>query len=50
MEDILMLNNISEYNALNNQETLHPNVSLIHFDKATPRKLRRMYFGFYAIF
>jgi len=29
---------------------LHPLVSLIHFEKAEPRKLRRMYYGFYAIF
>jgi len=50
MEDILRFNTISEYNAINKQETLHPLVSLIHFEKAEPRKLRRMYYGFYAIF
>jgi len=50
MEDILRFNTISKYNAINKQETLHPLVSLIHFEKAEPRKLRRMYYGFYAIF
>lgn len=50
MEDILRFNTISEYNAINRQETLHPLVSLIHLNKAEPRKLRRMYYGFYAIF
>lgn len=50
MEEILRFNTISEYNALNKTETLHPLVSLIHFEKAEPRKLRRMYYGFYAIF
>lgn len=50
MEDILRFNTISEYNAINKHETLHPLVSLIHFEKAEPRKLRRMYYGFYAVF
>ncbi len=50
MEDILKFNTISEYNAINKQETLHPLVSLIHFENAEPKKLRRAYYGFYAIF
>lgn len=50
MEDILRFNTINEYNVINKTETLHPLVSLIHFEKAEPRKLRRMYYGFYAIF
>jgi len=50
MEDILRFNTISEYNAINKTETLHPLVSLIHLENAEPRKLRRMYYGFYAIF
>lgn len=40
---------ISELNAFNNQETLHPLVSVIDYSKASPRKLRRTYFGFYYI-
>jgi AraC family transcriptional activator of pobA len=50
MEDILRFESISDYNAFSQQETLHPLVSVVHFDKAKPRKLRRMYFGFYTIF
>ena len=50
MEDILKFNTITEYNTLNNTKTLNPLVSLIHFENAEPRKLRRMYYGFYAIF
>lgn len=50
MEDILRFESISDYNLFNQHETLHPLVSLIHFDKAESRKLRRMYFGFYTVF
>ncbi len=50
MENILRFNTVSDYNKLNNQETLHPLVSVIDLSKAEPRKLRRMYFGFYTIF
>lgn len=50
MEDILRFNTITEYNTLNNTKTLNPLVSLIHFENAEPRKLRRMYYEFYAIF
>lgn len=49
MEDILKFDTISQYNAFNNHETLHPLVSVIDFSKAKPRKLRRSYFGFYAV-
>lgn len=38
---------ISEFNAFNNHETLHPLVSVIDYSRASPRKLRRTYFGFY---
>ncbi len=49
MEDILRFDTVSQYNAFNNHETLHPLVSVIDFSKAAPRKLRRSYFGFYAV-
>ncbi len=49
MEDILKFETVSQYNAFNNQETLHPLVSVIDFSKASPRKLRRTYFGFYLV-
>ena len=40
---------INEYNLFNNNETLHPLVSVIDFSKAAPRQGSRMYFGFYTI-
>jgi AraC-like DNA-binding protein len=49
MEDILRFETISQYNAFNNHETLHPLVSVIDFSKANPRRLRKTYFGFYLI-
>ena len=49
MEEILKFDTVSQYNAFNNHETLHPLVSVIDFSKAAPRRLRRTYFGFYLI-
>jgi AraC family transcriptional regulator, transcriptional activator of pobA len=49
MEEILRFDTVGQYNAFNNHETLHPLVSVIDFSKAKPRKLRRSYFGFYAV-
>jgi AraC-like DNA-binding protein len=50
MDDILRFDTVNDYNAINKQETLHPLVSLIHLENAEPRKLRRAYYGLYAIF
>ena len=50
MYTIRRFETISDYNAFNNHETLHPLVSVIDFSKAAPRAGSRMYFGFYAIF
>lgn len=41
---------ISDYNAFNNNETLHPLVSVVDISKASPRRASNMYFGFYTIF
>lgn len=49
MEEILKFDTISQYNTFNNHETLHPLVSVIDFSKASPRRLRRTYFGFYLV-
>lgn len=49
MDDLRRFETISEYNAFNNTETLHPLVSVIDFSKAAPRQGSKMYFGFYTI-
>ncbi len=55
MERIFKFDTVAEYNALNNQETLHPLVSVIDFSKANPRswggeKNVRINYGLYRIF
>lgn len=49
MDEILKFETVSEYNVFNNHETLHPLVSVIDFSKASPRRLKRTYFGFYLV-
>jgi AraC-like DNA-binding protein len=49
MEDILKFDTVNQYNVFNQHKTLHPLVSVIDYSKANPRKLRKGYFGFYAI-
>jgi AraC family transcriptional activator of pobA len=49
MEEIVKFDTISQFNADNNHQTLHPLVSVIDFSKANPRRLRRAYFGFYLV-
>jgi AraC family transcriptional regulator, transcriptional activator of pobA len=49
MEEILKFDTISQYNIFNNHETLHPLVSIVNYSNAKPRKLRKSYFGFYAV-
>lgn len=55
MPGIYQFDTIASYNALNNQETLHPLVSVIDFNKAKPRswdgnKSVKINYGFYCIF
>jgi AraC-like DNA-binding protein len=55
MEKTYRFDTVTEYNALNNHETLHPLVSVINFSKANPRswggeKNVRINFGMYCIF
>jgi AraC-like DNA-binding protein len=55
MEGIYRFDTISDYNTLNNHETLHPLVSIIDFSKAKPRtwgreKNVRINYGLYCIF
>jgi len=50
MDETISFKNIKEYNAFNNNETLHPLVSVVHLDKADPRQNRRLRYEFYTIF
>lgn len=50
MDNMRRFETISEYNAFNKNETLHPLVSVVNLSKADPRSGSRMYFGFYTIF
>ncbi|MGN6803397.1 MAG: helix-turn-helix domain-containing protein [Ginsengibacter sp.] len=50
MDKIIRFETISDYNAFNNNETLHPLVNVVDLSKANPRQGSRMYFGFYTVF
>jgi len=50
MEHLIKFETITDYNAFNRNETLHPLVSVVDLSKAAPRKAASMYYGFYAIF
>lgn len=50
MDEILKFDTVSQYNAFNRNETLHPLVSVVDLSKAAPRQLRRMSYGFYVVF
>jgi AraC family transcriptional activator of pobA len=50
MDNIRRFETIAEYNAFNNNETLHPMVSVVDLSKADPRAGSKMYFGFYTVF
>lgn len=50
MEEILRFDTVSQYNAFNKNETLHPLVSVVDLSKAAPRQLRKMTYGFYVVF
>lgn len=49
MEEIIKFETISQFNADNDHETLHPLVTVIDFSKVAPRRIRKAYFGFYLI-
>src|SRR5580765_7593482 len=50
MDIIRRFETVNDYNVFNNNETLHPLVSVVDLSKANPRQGSRMYFGFYTIF
>lgn len=50
MPDIRRFETVSDYNLFNNNETLHPLVSVVDLSKANPRSGSKMFFGFYTVF
>ncbi len=55
MEKIVNIDNVSEFNAANNNKTLHPLVSVIDYSKASPRdwgdvETIKFQYGLYSIF
>jgi AraC family transcriptional regulator, transcriptional activator of pobA len=50
MYEMRRFETINDYNVFNNNETLHPLVSVVDLSKASPRQGSMMYFGFYTIF
>ncbi len=50
MDNLRRFETVRDYNVFNNNETLHPLVSVVNLSKAAPRQGSRMYFGFYTIF
>ena len=50
MENMRRFETIRDYNVFNNNETLHPMVSVVDLSKASPRQGSKMYFGFYTVF
>lgn len=50
MDNLRRFETVNDYNVFNNNETLHPLVSVVDLSKADPRSGSKMYFGFYTIF
>jgi AraC family transcriptional activator of pobA len=50
MDEILKLENISQYNSIRGVDTFHPLVSVIDMSKARATQSARIHFGFYCVF
>jgi AraC-like DNA-binding protein len=50
MSKLVRFDTVSQYNAWNKNETLHPLVSVVDLSKADPRQYARLSFGFYTVF
>ncbi|MEQ9441743.1 MAG: helix-turn-helix transcriptional regulator [Cyclobacteriaceae bacterium] len=50
MDNLRRFETVQDYNVFNNNETLHPLVSVVDLSKASPRQASNMYFGFYTVF
>jgi AraC family transcriptional activator of pobA len=49
MEETVNFDSINKYNTFNNNETLHPLVSVVDVSKADKRKGFKANFGFYCV-
>ena len=50
MEELIRFDTVNQYNAFNQQETLHPLVTVIDLSTASPRRKTSQYLGCYGIF
>jgi AraC family transcriptional activator of pobA len=50
MEELIRFDTVSQYNAFNQQETLHPLVTVIDLSTANPRSKTSQYMGCYGVF
>lgn len=50
MDNVIRFETVNNYNVFNNNETLHPLVSVVDLSKASARQAISMYFGFYTVF
>jgi AraC-like DNA-binding protein len=50
MENIIRVDTVGQFNALNNNEMLHPLVNIVDMSKADKRLNRRVNYGFYTVF
>lgn len=49
MEELVRFETVKAYNDFNNNENLHPLVTVVDLSKAEPRQKYRMYFGLYVV-
>ncbi|MCW3467194.1 helix-turn-helix domain-containing protein [Chitinophaga nivalis] len=49
MDPIITFDRVADYNAFNNNDTLHPLVNVVDFARAAPRRQYKMHFGLYCI-
>lgn len=50
MEEIIRFDSVSQYNTFNQQDTLHPLVTVIDMSQASPRRKTSQYMGCYGVF
>ncbi|MCE7041686.1 AraC family transcriptional regulator [Dyadobacter sp. CY312] len=50
MEELIRFDSVNQYNVFNQQETLHPLVTVIDLSTASPRRKASQYMGCYGVF